>query len=56
MARVKNPTVKKQTKEVQATTNQYSAGKMLIIVHLNAVKLAVSNALHSGVIDGHLFR
>ena len=55
MARVKNPAVNKQTKEIQATTNQYSAGKMLIIAHLNTAKLAVSNASHSDVIDVHLF-
>ena len=56
MARVKNPTISKQTKEDQATTNQYSVGKMLIIAHLNTAKLAVSNASHSDVIDAHLFR
>ena len=56
MARVKNPTISKQTREVQAATNQYSSGKMLMFAHLNAAKLAVSNTSHSDVIDAQLFR
>ena len=56
MAQVKNPTISKQTKEVQATTNQYSSGKMLMFVHLNVAKLAVSSTSHSDVIDEQLFR
>ena len=56
MARVKNPTVNKQTKEIKVATIQQSLGKMLIITHLNAAKLDASNASHSDVIDAHLFR
>ena len=56
MARVKNPTVNKQTKEIQVATIQHSAGKMLIIAHLNAAKLTASNVSHLDVIDVHLLR
>ena len=56
MARVKNPTVNKQAKEIQSAIAQHSAGKIFRFAHLNAAKLVVSNVSHSDVIYAHSFR
>ena len=53
MVRVKNPTVNKQTKKNQTSTNQQSACKVFIFAHLNVIILTIGYTLHSDVIDVH---
>ena len=53
MARVKNPTVPKQTKGNEAIDIQRSAGKLINFTHLNAIIYITSYTPHLDVINAH---